>query len=55
MFSDDMSASASGYDGLEQSSDGWLADCLVTDSMYVIFFLILWYNFMSLYTKKRLA
>ncbi|CAI9288350.1 unnamed protein product [Lactuca saligna] len=32
-FADDMSASASGYDGLEQSSDGWLADCLVTDSM----------------------
>lgn len=31
-FADDMSASASGYDGLEQSSDGWLADCLVNDS-----------------------
>lgn len=31
-FADDMSASASGYDGLDQSSDGWLADCLVNDS-----------------------
>lgn len=31
-FADDMSASASGYDGLEQSSEGWLADCLVNDS-----------------------
>lgn len=31
-FSDDMSASASGYDSLEQSSEGWIADCLVNDS-----------------------
>nr|XP_043609596.1 protein XRI1-like isoform X2 [Erigeron canadensis] len=31
-FADDMSASASGYDSLEQSSDAWLADCLVNDS-----------------------
>ncbi|XP_071691632.1 protein XRI1-like [Rutidosis leptorrhynchoides] len=31
-FADDMSTSASGHDSLEQSSDGWLADCLVDDS-----------------------
>ncbi|KAK9057437.1 hypothetical protein SSX86_022272 [Deinandra increscens subsp. villosa] len=31
-FADDMSVSGSGYDGLDQSSEGWLADCLVNDS-----------------------
>ncbi|KAI7743738.1 hypothetical protein M8C21_017707 [Ambrosia artemisiifolia] len=31
-FADDTSVSGSGYDGLDQSSEGWLADCLVNDS-----------------------
>ncbi|KAK9069023.1 hypothetical protein SSX86_013139 [Deinandra increscens subsp. villosa] len=33
-FADDVpaSASASGYDGTDQSSEGWLADCFVNDS-----------------------
>ncbi|XP_071721219.1 protein XRI1-like isoform X2 [Rutidosis leptorrhynchoides] len=31
-FADDMSTSASGHDGLEQISEGWLEDCLVNDS-----------------------
>ncbi|KAL8258936.1 hypothetical protein R6Q59_026924 [Mikania micrantha] len=31
-FADDMSVSGSGCDGLDQSSEGWLANCLVNDS-----------------------
>ena len=27
-----MSASASGNEGLDQSSEGWLSECLVNDS-----------------------
>lgn len=31
-FADDMSASASGNEGLDPSSEGWLSECLVNDS-----------------------
>ncbi|GJY56375.1 XRI1-like protein isoform X2 [Tanacetum coccineum] len=31
-FADDTSASGSGYEGLDQSSEGWLADCLINDT-----------------------
>ncbi|KAK1428480.1 hypothetical protein QVD17_17315 [Tagetes erecta] len=31
-FAEDISVSGSGYDGLDQPSEGWLADCLVNDS-----------------------
>lgn len=31
-FADDASASGSGYEGLDQSSEGWLADCLINDT-----------------------
>lgn len=31
-FSDDTPASGSGYEGLDQSSEGWLDDCLINDT-----------------------
>lgn len=31
-FADDTSATGSGYEGLDQSSEGWLADCLINDT-----------------------
>nr|XP_043637378.1 protein XRI1-like [Erigeron canadensis] len=31
-FADETSACGSGYDGLDQSSEGWIADCLIDDT-----------------------
>ena len=32
LFPDHTSASGSGYEGLDHSSEGWLADCLINDT-----------------------